>query len=142
MRVWGSSALVVVLFAAGCGGGAKKASVVTVPAYGDHPQTVVSESNDPKQCALDAGLVAHDSGVFLEHYGAQAAYPADLYYVDLREDYADFQARQCDPAVLGRALHRALTPKQQRTLVAALPAAMAADFSTALRASGTQAPAS
>ena len=52
--------------------------------------------------------------MFLAHSGPQAAYPADLYFVLLRDALADFRARDCDPAVLGAALDRRLTPAERQ----------------------------
>jgi hypothetical protein len=116
-------ALVLVLLA-GCGSSGRRS--VTVPAYGEHPaQTIAAAPADPRACRADAGSFAAQSRAFLAHSGPQAAYPADLWYVILREALADFRARSCDPAILGRALDRQLTPKEEAALVDGLPASMA-----------------
>jgi hypothetical protein len=126
-RVW-VVPLVVVLLAA-CGGGQHRSTTVGV--YGPYPAQTITGKRTPAQCARDAKIFARDSVLFLGH-SAGAAYPADLYYVILREDFSDFAAGLCDPAVLGPALRARLTAKQRATLVADLPAGMA----TAIRHAG------
>jgi hypothetical protein len=98
---------------------------VTVPAYGDHPATTVSASTSPAACAADARIFARDAVALLAHSSTNAAYPADLYYTIIREDFADFEARACEPRLLGPALHARLTPKQEAALVAGLPRTIA-----------------
>jgi hypothetical protein len=118
-RVW------IVTFAAvlaGCGGGKK---VVTVPAYGEHPAATVSEAHNPAECAKDARIFARDALALLAHSSTDTAYPADLYYTIIRGDFADFEARSCDPRLLGTPLRGRLTPKQRAALVAYLPQEMA-----------------
>lgn len=121
-RVWMAAAALTLL--AGCGGSAKRGTV-TVGAYGGFPATTVSESASPAECARDARIIARDGRSFLRHYGASAAYPADLYYMIVREDFADFEARSCDPKLLGAALRAGLGAGQRAALAADLPAAMA-----------------
>src|SRR5581483_9352502 len=115
------------LLLAACGGGGHPSGSkpVVVPAYGDHPATTVAAGSGGANCAVDAQTFLRDSRIFLDHYGAEAAYPADLYYVILREDFADFQARACAPAVLGKALRAGLSAAERRRFVDALPATMA-----------------
>jgi hypothetical protein len=79
---------------------------------------------DSLGCRHDAQSFARDGLQFLAHYGPQAAYPADLYYVILRGVFADFQAHRCDGALLGDALDRRLTAKQRGALIADLPRPM------------------
>jgi hypothetical protein len=127
--------LIVALCLAGCGGSGTQRGVVTVPAYGEHPATTVAEpvaKPGDAVCRKDAGVVARDALQFLSHYGPEAAYPADLYYVILREDVADLRARQCGAAVLGGVLASRLTPAQRRSLVAALPRDLSDYLSRAL----------
>ena len=71
-------------------------------------------------------MFARDGLLVLAHSGANAAYPADLYYMIIREDFTDFQARRCDPTLLGAELRRRLTEKQRTDLIADLPYAMGA----------------
>jgi hypothetical protein len=127
-RVW---VLVFSALLAGCGGGGHRGSV-TVPAYGAYPAQTISGSASPAECAKDARLFARDGLLVLAHSGANAAYPADLYYVIIREDFTDFQARRCDPKLLGAELRHRLTEKQRADLLRDLPYAMAAVVRSAL----------
>lgn len=120
-RVWMTIALVALL--AGCGGGEHR--VVTVGAYGNYPAQTISGAASPAECARDGSAFARDGLMLLAHSGSSAAYPADLYYAILREDFADFEARACDPTYIGVALRRRLTAAQRTALVAALPEVMA-----------------
>jgi hypothetical protein len=70
--------------------------------------------------------------MFLAHVRPHGAYPADIYYFLMRQHLADFEQHQCDVKLLGGVLGRALTAKQRRTLLAALPAPMAAAVGKAL----------
>jgi hypothetical protein len=113
---------------AGCGSSGRHSdAVVTVPAYGVFPQTTVAagEAGSAKACRRDAEAFADGARMFLAHSGPRAAYPADLYYVILREAAADFRARGCAPALLGAALERTLSAKQRTALVAGLPVSIA-----------------
>jgi len=101
--------------------GRRHTGSATIPGYGLFQATTVTGSYNPAECAKDARIFARDARAFLAHSGADAAYPADLYYVILRGDFADFQARLCEIRFLGRALERVLTPRQRAALVAGLP---------------------
>ena len=122
-RVWVFVLCCAVL--AGCGGGGGTKRTVVVPAYGEHPATTVSVSPSPAACAADARIVARDAVAFVQHSSGISAYPADLYYMIIREDLADFAARSCEPKLLGPALRARLTPKQRAVLVGALPNTLA-----------------
>jgi hypothetical protein len=98
---------------------------VTVGAYGNFPAQTITGSASPAECASDGRAFARDSLLLLGHSGPNASYPADLYFSMLREDFADFQARGCDPKSLGDPLRRRLTARQRAALVADLPAEMA-----------------
>jgi hypothetical protein len=52
--------------------------------------------------------------------------------VIIREDFTDFQARRCDPKLLGAELRHRLTEKQRADLLGDLPYAMAAIVRSAL----------
>lgn len=123
-RVW--LCLPVALLLAGCGGGGKDGTgAVTVGRYGNFPAQTITGSASPAECAKDGAAFARDGIILVRHSGADAAYPADLYYSILREDFADFTARGCDPRYLGTGLRRALTGRQISALVADLPSTMA-----------------
>ena len=84
---------------AGCGSSDKHA--VTLPAYGDHPATTIAAAPaDRAACRNDAGAFTDAAKDFLAHSGSQAAYPADLWLVLIRESFADFRARGCDPGLV------------------------------------------
>lgn len=119
-HVWVAPLAALVL--AGCGG-AKH--VVTVGAYGNFPAQTITGSASPAECTKDGAAFARDAVIFLRHTGTDAAYPADLYYSILREDFADFTARTCDPRYLGAGLRAKLTARQISRLVADLPSTMA-----------------
>jgi hypothetical protein len=109
-----------VLALAGCGGG--HGHTQTVGAYGNHPATTVAAApGGPAVCRQDARVFASDARRFIAHTKG-GAYPADLYYVILRQDLADFQARACARTYI----HDVLTAAERRVLAAALPSAMAA----------------
>ena len=120
-RVWITAAAAALL--AGCGGGERRA--VTVGAYGDYPAQTITAAASPAECARDGSAFARDGLMLLAHSGSSAAYPADLYYAILREDFADFEARGCAPRYLGDALRRRLTARLRAALVADLPVVMA-----------------
>ena len=111
---------------AGCGGkGGGGAKVVTVPAYGEHPAATVSGAHSAVECARDARIFARDALALLSHLGTNTDYPADLYYTIIRSDFADFEARSCEPKLLGPPLRARLTVKQRSMLVGYLPQLMA-----------------
>jgi len=115
-----------VLALAGCGGGSH-GHAQTVGAYGSFPAATVSAApGGPVNCRKDAAVFARDAQRFVAHASTNAAYPADLYYMIIREDFADFEARGCDPRYLGAALEQRLTAAQRKLLVGDLPSTMAA----------------
>jgi hypothetical protein len=125
--------LCAVVLAAGCGSSRSgNTDTVTVSGYGVFPAQTVIGAGDASACRADAQSFADDAVQFLLHSGPQAAYPADLYYVMLREVFADFRARRCDPKVMGALLRRRLTANQGAALVAGLPRAMSAAVREAL----------
>jgi hypothetical protein len=136
---------VAVLASAGCGGSAGHGSTVgagvtTVGRYDQYPPDTISvptTNPDSSACRVDARAYARTTTYFVAHSGPQAAYPADLYYVLMREELADFEARRCRRALLGRALEDALTASQRRTLVTDLPTVMADVVRKALTAAGS-----
>jgi hypothetical protein len=126
-RVWLACAVLVL---AGCGGGAKHP--VTVSVYGVYPAETVAGKASAAECGSDARAFARDALLLLAHSGADAAYPADLYYVIARGDFADYTDRGCDPRYVGAALRERLTAAQRAALVADLPHVMAQAVSDGL----------
>jgi hypothetical protein len=123
-RVWLATGIALLL--AGCGGHhAPAAKQVVVPKYGQYPAQTVTGTASPAACSSDARAFARDALLLLAHSSTNAAYPADLYYVILREDASDFIARSCDPHFIGAAVRARLTPAQRKALVAALPTVFA-----------------
>jgi hypothetical protein len=129
------------LLAAGCGASSKpkvaSELTTTVPGYGEYPAATVSGSFSPRECRRDAAAFGNDAVQFVAHWGSQGAYPADLYYVIVREVFADFEARRCDPILLGRVLNRRLTAQQRRALIDDLPRGMTRIVQEGLRRSNT-----
>lgn len=126
------SALAVgVVALVGCVGSSRDNSAagrVTVRAYDAYPPDTISVAAgapDSPTCRVDARAFARASVLFVAHSGPESAYPADLYYVLMREELADFEARRCSLGLLGSALDRRLTARQRSTLVADLPREMA-----------------
>jgi hypothetical protein len=122
---------------AGCGGSSRPPAghAVTVPSYAGFPATTVTAADaSPEICRVDVTAVTDDARQFVAHSGPQAAYPADLAYVNLRLAFDDFDAKACDPALLGKSLAQALTPKQRRVLLEGLPDVLAGKLRSALRA--------
>lgn len=118
--------LLAVLALAGCGGGSH-GHAQTVGAYGSFPAaTVAAAPGGPANCRKDGEVFARDAKRFVAHSTTTSSYPADLYYMIIREDFADFEARGCAPSYLHDPLVRRLTAAERRALVANLPAAMAA----------------
>lgn len=123
-------ALTCALSAAGCGGGgtehgAPLRRTVTVPAYAGFPATTIVGTYSASACRAAVRAYLRDARRIVAHSGAQAAYSADNYYLELVQAFADFQAHGCDPTTLGRALETEMTARQRAALIAALPATMA-----------------
>lgn len=140
-RAWVVGAFVVPVALAGCGSssGHSGPGTVTVPAYGVYAQATVPGSSAPgtRACRVTARSFAGSALMFLAHVRPHGAYPADLYYVIMREHLANFQAHRCDLKLLGSAIARALTARQRRTLLATLPNTMAATVGQGLDRAGS-----
>jgi len=138
VRAWIVCAAACAISSTGCGSAQRHAEAtapVTVPAYGVFPETTVRGAKTRGSggaCLSAASVFVDDALDLLAHFGPSAAYPADLNYVIVRDDLANFRSRRCDPGVLGRALERRLTQKQRQDLVADLPRTMGAAIRDAL----------
>lgn len=124
------AALVVVLLVAGCGGSggghAARQRVETIPGDGAFPPVTVTVSGPTAAaCGNAADTYASAARMFLAHMGPQASYPADLYYLNMRDALRDFQVRGCSRALLGRVLAARFTERQLKSLLADLPNTMA-----------------
>jgi hypothetical protein len=131
---------------AGCGGSSspghtRTAAGATIPVYGAFGQTPIRAPAkiDPrsKACRVDASAALDSVRLYLAHSGAQAAYPADLYYMSIRDALTDFQVRRCDLALIGSPLRRRLTAKQRAALVSSLPTIYARVIARALAGAGS-----
>ena len=130
----------VALLACGCGSSHRGATGhTTVQRYDIYPADTISvPSTNPESQACRTGALglARASAQFVAHNGPASVYPADLSYVLMREELADFDARRCDPKLLGTALVRRLSAAQRRVLVTHAPRPMAAELRRALSAAG------
>ena len=129
------------LLSSGCGSSHRGAAAghTTVQRYDIYPADTISvPSTKPKSraCRRDSVGLAKASALFVAHSNRASVYPADLYYVLMREELADFDARHCDPKLLGNTLVHALSARQRRFLVAHAPSPMAGELRHALAAAG------
>jgi hypothetical protein len=127
----------VALLICGCGSSHRGEAGPTTVRYGIYPGATSSVSTtDPRSdsCHRDAVAFARGSAQFLTHYGAVAASPADPYYMLLRQQLGDFEARRCDPKLLGSAIGHRLSPAQRRVLLAHASRPMAAALRRSLSA--------
>ena len=127
------------ILASGCGSSQRSDAGQTTVRYGIYPGgTARVSTTDPtsSSCRRDAVAFTRGSAQYLTHYGELAASPADPYYMLLRQQLADFQARRCDPKLLGNALERSLTPAKRRELLARASRPMATALRRAFAAAG------
>jgi hypothetical protein len=125
---WGTAVIILVL--AGCGSGSRPQPaarhVETIPADGSFPPVTETVSgNTAAVCSSDADAFARSARMYLAHQGPDAAYPADLYYLGMRDALRDFRVRRCTKSTLGRVLARDFSKRGLHTLLAALPRTMA-----------------
>ena len=120
-----------------CACGSSQRAARTTVRYGIYPGDTSSVSTtDPMSasCRQDAVAFARGSAQFLTHYGALAASPADPYYMLLRQQLSDFEARRCDPKLLGSAIEDRLPRSKRQVLLAHASGPMAAALRRALAA--------
>ena len=127
--------VLVALLVAGCGGGSAKPTgrTVTFATAGAFPTLTIVGHYSAAGCGHDGGVIAENALLFYRH-STTAPGPADLYFYDMREGYAHFQADVCTSRQLGAALVRGLTPRQRTWLLANLPGDFSRIFRTALGA--------
>jgi hypothetical protein len=128
------------LLASGCGSSHPADANSTTVRYGIYPgATATVSTTNPRSssCRRDAVAFARGSAHYLTHYAELAASPADPYYMLLRQQLADFQARRCDPTLLGKALEHGLPPAKRRELLARASHPMATALRRALAAADT-----
>jgi hypothetical protein len=109
--------LLVAFVSAGCGGGAtRKGHTVTFSGGGAFPTATIVGSFSARGCMSDAKTLVHDSHDYYAH-STYAPGPADLYYDEMRLDFAHFQADDCTSEQLGNAMKQGLTPRQRAWLL-------------------------
>lgn len=132
--------VVFVVALTGCGHSSRHSTpgTVTVPAYGVYSQTKVpgAARSGTRACRVRAETFSRGTLQFLAHVRPHGAYPSDIYYFLMRQRLAGFEAHQCDVKLLGSALAHALTARQRRTLLAALPNTMATTLGKSLDRAG------
>ena len=126
-----------VLLGCGCGSSHGGTAAQTTVRYGVYPgATATVSTTDPTSasCHQDAVAFARGSAEYLTHYAELAASPADPYYMLLRQQLADFEARHCDPRLLGSAIKGRLSPSKRQVLLAHASRPMAEALRRALAA--------
>ena len=127
----------IALVAGACGSSHHGEAAPTTVRYGIYPgDTATVSTTNPRSgsCRSDADAFARGAAQFLTHYSQLAASPADPYYMLLRLQLADFEARRCDPKLLGRAIEDRLSPSERRELLAHASRPMAAALRRSLAA--------
>jgi hypothetical protein len=109
--------VLVALVSAACGGGThRKGRTVTFTTAGNFPPLTITGTYSVQGCASDTHTVVSDALLYYKH-STGAPGPADLYYYDMRESYAHFEADACTSKELGQALERRLTARQRTFLL-------------------------
>lgn len=108
------------LAACGGGGGSHTPHTVTFSTAGAFPTATIVGHYSAAGCARDADVVFRDAKLFYTH-STTAPGPADLYFYDMRFDYAHFEADGCSPAQLGARMAHDLSARQRTWLLANLP---------------------
>jgi hypothetical protein len=109
--------LLVALVSAACGGGTpRKGRTVTFTTAGNFPPLTITGTYSVHGCEVDTHTVVDDALLYYRHSNG-APGPADLYYYDMRESYAHFEADGCTSAQLGQALKHRLSTRQQAFLL-------------------------
>lgn len=127
-------ALVAVL--AACGSG--HAAHTVVQHYGVFPSdTIAVSTTNPtsSDCRSDAGALARAGLGFVRAHHTTVNI-GDVAFFEMRESSADFEARRCEPKLLGDALVHTLSPGQRRELLGDTSRPMAKLLRSALSAAG------
>ena len=124
--------LLVALVSAACGGGTqRKGRTVTFTTAGNFPPLTITGTYSVHGCEVDTHTLVGDALLYYKHSNG-APGPADLYYYDLREAYAHFEADGCTSEQLGQALKRRLTAGQRTFLLDNVASDLHRAFRTAL----------
>ena len=127
-------ALLIAFWCAGCGGGTPKGGTVTFEGGGAFPPSTIVGSYSAAGCMRDAKTLVDDARAYYVHSTAGPG-PADLYYDDMRLDFAHFQADGCTSQELGQAMKSGLTKKQQTFLLRNVSSDLRRAFRDALNSS-------
>ncbi len=127
----------MLLVVAGCGSHKQAGRVEVIPSDGSFPSVTVTVSgNSAADCANDITTFADNAHQVLLHEGPDAAYPADLYFLGIRDSLRDFQVRGCELSLLGRTLADRFTKRQLRALITYLPSTAEPALRAGLAAAG------
>jgi hypothetical protein len=89
---------------------------MTFSGGGAFPAATIVGAYSASGCMSDAKTLVHDSRDYYAH-STYAPGPADLYYDEMRLDFAHFQADDCTSKQLGDTMKRGLTPRQRTWLL-------------------------
>jgi hypothetical protein len=129
------AAVSLALVLSACGSHHRAATRVTGGKYGNYGAQTITVPAGPassKLCKADANGFAGQAESFVVRYGSTAASSTDVYYLGMRQELGDFDARRCEPHLLGEALVHQLTAEQRRLLLAELPLSVAKPVRAAL----------
>jgi hypothetical protein len=131
----GSSVLLLVACAGSRSGGKRQVTVGKYGSYGVDTISAPGHGGRGEVCRSAAESFAAAAHTFVIRFGSTAASSTDVYYMELREQLADFDVHGCQRGLLFEALVGTLTAKQRRALVAELPQTLAHQVRKSLTAS-------
>ena len=102
--------------ACGSGGTSHAARTITFTTAGNFPPLTIVGAYSASGCASDTRTVVRDAALYYAHSTGLPG-PADLYYYDLRESYAHFQADGCASSELGQQMKNRLRTRQRTFLL-------------------------
>jgi hypothetical protein len=129
--------VLVALACAACGGGgpSHRRRTVTFVTAGNFPPLTITGTYSVSGCAVDTRTVIRDAALYFAHSTGLPG-PADLYYYDLRESYAHFQADGCTSSQLGQEMKSRLTARQRTFLLHNVASDLQRAFHAALTQEG------
>jgi hypothetical protein len=127
-------ALLVALGCAGCGGStARTGRTVTFQGGGAFPPSTIVGTYSVNGCERDAKTLVREARSYYVH-STTGPGPADLYYDDMRLDFAHFEADACTSEELGQAMAHGLTRREERFLLDNVASDLSQAFHSALNA--------
>ncbi|HLX33210.1 MAG TPA: hypothetical protein VKR79_10655 [Gaiellaceae bacterium] len=109
-------ALVLVAAACGSGGSARTGRTVTFETGGNFPTLTIVGTYSVAGCTHDARVIVENAHLYYAHSTGLPG-PADLYFYDMREAFAHFQADDCTSKQLGDAVRTGLSSTQRTWLL-------------------------